>query len=394
MVRFTPDILIAGGAVMGSALACFIAADPAFKGRIMVVERDPAYLTAASALSASGIRQQFSSAVNIRASLFGIRFLRDIGDILAVEGERPAVSLREGGYLTLASPEGREILQANHAVQHAEGADIALLSASELAQKFPWLNTSGIGAGACGVTGEGWFDGYGLMQAFRRKARSLGVTFLHGEVTGLDCAGGKVQAARLADGSRVNCGMFANMAGAAGARKIAAMAGFDIPVFARKRCVFTFSAREKLANFPLLVDPSGIYVRPEGEGYICGVSPDDAGEPEADDFEVDWPLFEDIIWPALAERVPAFETIRPGRAWAGHYDMNEFDHNALAGLIPGLSNAFIAAGFSGHGLQHAPAIGRGLAELMVHGHFRTLDLAEYDCGRLACGQRLLERNVI
>ena len=390
----TQDIIIAGGAVMGSAIAWSLASDPAFKGRILVVERDMTYQTAASALSASGIRQQFSCPANIRASLYGIDFLRNIGDILEVAGDRPQISLKEGGYLTLASAAGRDILAQNQALQCAEGADIALLDAANLAQRFPWLNVGDIAAGAYGIRGEGWFDGYGLMQAFRRKARHLGVAYRPGEVVALEQYGDRIAGIALADGSHLSCGAFVNACGASGARRVAKMMGVDIPVVAKKRCVFTFSARDKITGFPLLIDPTGVYVRPEGEGYICGVSPDDLDGVEAGDFDVDWHLFDEIIWPVLAHRIPAFETIRPGRAWAGHYDMNLFDHNALAGRAPGLANAWLAAGFSGHGLQHAPAIGRGLAELILHGRFLSLDLSDFCVERIVQNKPLLERNVI
>jgi glycine/D-amino acid oxidase-like deaminating enzyme len=173
------------------------------------------------------------------------------------------------------------------------------------------------------------------------------------------------------------------------------MMGVAIPVFAKKRSVFAFSCPERLSGFPLLIDTTGVWVRPEGEGYICGWSPDDLDENDhGADFAVDWPQFDEVIWPALAARVPAFERLRPGRAWAGHYDMNLLDHNALVGLLPGLANAFLAAGFSGHGIQQAPAVGRGLAELVLDGRYSSLDLSDLSCDRLVSGRRLLERNVI
>jgi FAD-dependent oxidoreductase domain-containing protein 1 len=171
--------------------------------------------------------------------------------------------------------------------------------------------------------------------------------------------------------------------------------GFPIPVYAKKRCVFPFACRTDLPRFPLLIDTSGVWVRPEGRDYIAGFSPDDLDETDhGQDFDVDWPIFEEIIWPALAARVPAFEAIRPGRAWAGHYDMCLLDHNALVGRVPGLANGYLAAGFSGHGLQQSPAIGRGLAELVIHGEYRSLDLAPLGCERLVGNRPLLERNII
>jgi len=325
--------------------------------------------------------------------------MRTIGERLVVGDERPAIDLHEGGYLYLGSAEGAPVLAENQALQASEGADILYMEPAALAARFPWLNLDGIAAGTWGRSGEGWYDGWGLMQAFRRKARSLGVTYVHGEVVDIERAQGRVTAVRLADGSRIACGALVDAAGASGGRQLAARAGIAIPVFAEKRCVFTFTCREPLAGFPLLIDPTGVWCRPEGHGgadgqlYLCGGAPR-AADGETPDFDVDWSLFEEEYWPALAARVPAFEAIRPGRAWAGHYDMNRFDHNAFVGSAGDPENFYLANGFSGHGLQQSPAVGRGLAELIAHGAYRTLDLSEMGFGRLAANRPLLERNVI
>jgi glycine/D-amino acid oxidase-like deaminating enzyme len=197
----------------------------------------------------------------------------------------------------------------------------------------------------------------------------------------------------LADGTRIAAGTVAITAGT-GATALAGTAGVDLPVRARKRMVFTFACRTPLPGFPLLIDPTGVYVRPEGDLYICGSAPPPDQDPDATDFEVDHAFFEERIWPVLAARVPAFETIRPGRAWAGHYDMNLFDHNAIVGRLGDFANLLIANGFSGHGLQQAPAVGRGLAELIVHGRYQTLDLSPLGHQRIAAGRRLIEANIV
>lgn len=389
------DVVIAGGAVMGSSIACHLAQSPGFSGTIRVIERDMTYQTSASALSAGSIRQQFSQPVNIAVSLHGIAFLREIRTRLAVAGQSPDIGLHEGGYLYLGDAQSRPVFQENNTAQRQAGADIALLDPTELAATFPWLTTSDLAIGSFGRSGEGWFDGYGLMQAFRAKARALGVTYHTGEVAQLSHHSGNVSGLSLTDGTRIGCGAFVNAAGASGARQLAAALGVTIPVYAKKRSVFSFACKEKLPRHPLIIDRTGVWWRPEGEGYICGYSPDDLDETDhAKDFEVDWPLFEEVIWPALAHRIPAFEQIRPGRAWAGHYDMNLLDHNALVGRVPGFDNAYLACGFSGHGLQQSPAIGRGLAELIVSGRYETLDLSDFSAGRLAENRPLLERNVI
>jgi len=392
------DIVIVGGAVMGSSTAYHLLSDPSFKGRVIVIEKDPTYQLSASALSAASIRQQYSSAVNIRISLYGIQFLRNIGDHLSVDGERPEIDLKEGGYLYCATEAGASILIENQALQAAEGADILLMDPAALKSRFPWLNVDDLKVGTWGRSGEGWFDGWGLLQAFRKKARSLGAEYVKGEVAAVERDRDRIVAVRLQDGTRIACGALINCAGSGG-RALAAMAGLAIPVQAKRRYVFTFTCREKVENCPLLIDVSGAYVRPEGEGFICGASPEADVDPDWSDQdpasqEIDFSFFEEFIWPALAHRVPAFEAIKPGRAWAGPYDMCLLDHNAIIGRAGEIENFYLCNGFSGHGLQQAPAVGRGLAELVVHGRYRTLDLSELGYERVLAKRPLLERNVI
>jgi glycine/D-amino acid oxidase-like deaminating enzyme len=325
--------------------------------------------------------------------------LREIGDRLAVEGERPEIGLKEGGYLYLASQAGAGILAENHALQRAEGADIVLLEQDGLARRFPWLRTNDLACGAWGRSGEGWFDGWALLQAFRGKARALGAVYRTGSVAGVERQGERIVAVTLDDGSRVGCAALVNCAGAGG-RALAAQAGVEIPVFAKRRSVFSFTCGTPIENGPLIIDTTGVWARPEGEGFICGVSPG-PGEPDPDWIDddpttqdVDWALFEERIWPALAHRVPAFEAIRPGRAWAGPYDMCALDHNAIIGPVPSPVNFHLCNGFSGHGLQQSPAVGRGLAELIVHGRYVSLDLSALGFERVAANAPLRERNVI
>jgi glycine/D-amino acid oxidase-like deaminating enzyme len=393
------DVVIVGGAVMGSSTAYHLLSDSGFKGRVIVIEKDPTYQLSASALSAASIRQQYSSAVNIRISLYGIQFLRSIADHLAVDGDRPEIGLKEGGYLYCASDAGAQILRENQALQAAEGADILFLKPDELKARFPWLNVEDLAAGTWGRSGEGWFDGWGLLQAFRKKARSLGAEYMKGEVAEIERDGDAIVAVRLKDGARIACGTLINCAGSGG-RAVAEMAGLSIPVQAKRRYVFTFSCKEAIENCPLLIDTSGAYVRPEGEGhFICGASPEADMDPDWHDHdpasqEIDFSFFEEFIWPNLANRIPAFEAIKPGRAWSGPYDMSLLDHNAIIGKADGYTNFYLCNGFSGHGLQQAPAVGRALSELVVHGGYRTLDLSELGHERVLANRPLLERNVI
>lgn len=388
------DVVIAGGAIVGSSLAYHLTADSGFGGRVLVVEKDFSYAKAATSLSLSSVRQQFSTRINIRVGLAGVAFIKSAKEILAVEGDAPDIPLIENGYLYLASDAGAEVLRENHVLQSEEGADIALLEPREIAKRYPFLNLEGVTLGSLGLSGEGWFDSYQLMQAFRRKARSQGANYREDEVVAVEREGGRVTAVRVASGERIACGAFVNTAGASGATKLASHLGVDIPVRARKRCVFVFEAKDHFPDCPLVIDTNGVYFRPEGRTYVVGYSPPETEDPDCADFEVIWPQFEEVLWPSIANRVPVFENLKLSRAWAGHYDLNLFDHNAIVGRLPGYQNAYLAAGFSGHGAQQSPAVGRGLAELIAHGGYRTLDLADFAYERIAANKPLLERNVI
>jgi len=392
-LRETYDVVVVGGAVIGSAIAYFLADSDDFDGTVLVVERDPSYAGCSTSLSAGSIRQQFSTPENIEISKFGVAFLHQVGDRLAVDGEAPRVDFRENGFLFLADPAALPTLQRNHDIQRAHDCAVALLTLDELGDRFPWLNVDGLGGGSLGLANEGWFDPYSLLQAFRRKARALGVDYAADEVVGLDVADGRVVAAHLAAGGRVACGTVVNAAGPRAAA-VAAMAGLDLPVHPRKRCVFVFDCRTELPGHPLLINSDGVYCRPEGAGYICGVSPPSDRDPDCLDHEVDHGLFEDIIWPSLAHRVPAFEAIKPGRAWAGHYAYNTFDHNAILGPHPEVANFHFANGFTGHGLQQSPAVGRATMERIVHGAYRSLDLSRLDYTRIDAGAPVIEENVV
>ena len=387
-------VVIVGGGAIGCSAAYHLATNPRFRGEITVVERDPSYARASSMLSASGIRQQFSTPVSIRMSQYGLAFIRDAARALAVEGEAPLLAFKEHGYLFLASESGLPVLRENVALQLAEGADIRLLDPSGLTENFPWLSTDGLAAGAFGASGEGSFDGPAMLQALRRKARSLGVTFVAQEATGFVRAGEAVRGVTLADGSVLDCDTAVVTAGAWSGR-VASWLGLTMPIVPRKRMVYVISCREPLARCPLVIDPTGNWWRPEGQFFLCGRSPD-AGEPDPDEppLVVTEDMFFDYVWPALAARVPAFEAVKIVSSWAGYYELNLFDHNGIVGRHPAVPNVVFAAGFSGHGMQHSPATGRGVSELVAEGGFTTLDLSPLGWARLIENRPMWERNVV
>lgn len=388
----TTDIAIIGGGIVGSMTAYFLACERGFAGRVTVIERDPTYARASTTLSAASIRHQFSTPANIRLSMFGTQFLRDLKHRFGPDAD---VGFREDGYLLLATPDGIEGLRANHRTQCTEGADIALMGPTDLVRRFPWLRTVDLACGAFGRSGEGWFDAHGLLMLVRQAAKSAGVDYVQDEVIGLERDGNRLGMALLASGGRLAAGAFINAAGPQGGR-IARMAGIALPVVPRKRTVFTLDCPVPLASMPLIVDPSGVWVRPEGNRFISGWSPgEDEPDPDADgDFDADYSLFEERIWPALAHRIPAMERLRMSGAWAGHYEVNTLDHNAVIGPHPELGNFYLANGFSGHGLQQAPAVGRALAEWLLDGASHSIDLAPFAYERISCGRPLREINVI
>jgi FAD-dependent oxidoreductase domain-containing protein 1 len=349
-----------------------------------VLERDPSYRRASSALSASSIRQQFSTPINVALSQASLELMRRW---LA------ELSFVEAGYLYLATEDGATALEALNATQRAAGADIRLLSPSALAAHWPWLALDGIALGSWGARGEGWFDGPALHAALRREAKALGVRFVHGDVTDFATEGDAVRAAIDAQGARHTADALLIAAGAWSAAP-AAQLGVALPLAPRKRDVFVLESPAALPGCPLVIDPSGVWLRPEGARFLAGAPPrdDDPDEPPLE--AIDHGLFDELIWPALARRIPAFEALRVRSAWAGYYEMNTFDHNGLVGALPGWRNAFTACGFSGHGMQHALPVGRGIASLIARGAWGAIDCSPLDLQRLLRNEPLVEANVI
>ncbi len=389
------DVLIVGGGVVGSSIAYFLSASPeGRKLRVAVVEQDPSYTRSSTALSVGGIRQQFSTRENIQLSLFSAEFFRRAGATLSVRGEEPDLGFREGGYLFLATAAGVSTMEANHAVQVGLGAEVQLFDREALARRFPWMNVEDLARGSLGIRGEGWLDPYSLLHAFRKKAEARGVSLLRDSVAGVTCGSGRVEAVALERAGSIPIGSLVNAAGPRAA-DLAMLAGIsDLPVHPRKRFVYRVQGPEALPGCPLVIDPSGVYFRPEGEGLLCGVSPPPDRDPDTLDLEMNYDLFHEVVWPALAHRVPILDSLRLGSSWAGHYAFNPLDQNAILGPHPELRNLFFANGFSGHGLQHSPGVGRAISELILHGEFRTLDLTRLSFDRFARGALIREENVV
>lgn len=380
------QVVIVGGAIMGSFAAWFLRRE-GFAGDITVVEKDPTYRFCSTALSAAAIRTQFGTPVNIHMSLFGVDFFRRIKQIF---GPTADIGYVENGYLILGLPETAAARAAGAAMQRAEGADVLTLTPDDIARRFPYMSMEGVGIGTFGPTGEGWFDAWSLLSLVRGAARDLGVRYVSAAVTGFDTSGDRIRAVRLAWGDSLACDWCVMAAGAASGALMAQL-GQSLPVSPRKRSVFSFRAPLQAANFPMLFDSSGIWIRAEGDGFIGGIQPPADRDPDATgDFEPHHDLMQDVFWPALATRIPAMQELRLERSWAGHYEVNALDHNGVVGLHDEIRNLVLSTGFSGHGVMHAPAAGRGVAETILHGRYVSLDLTPLGYHRIRSGTPMPE----
>lgn len=386
MAQSSESVVIIGGAIVGSSIAYFLR-EQGFAGSVTVVERDPSYQFSSTALSAASIRTQFGTPVNIHMSLFGADFIRTVKDRFGLGAD---IGFVERGYLILGGPETVEVRRAGVEMQRLEGADVAALSPDEARQLFPWLNVEDIGVATTAWRNEGWFDAWSLLSLLRRAARARAVTYVEGDAEGIELDGDRVTGVRLSDGTVIAADWCVNAAGAASAGVVRKL-GIELPVCARKRTVFSIKAPLERSNVPMLFDTSGAWIRPEGEGFICGIAPGEDNDPDADgDFEPAHELLEEFLWPALAHRIPVLEQLRVERAWAGHYEVNMLDHNGIIGPHDEIGNLVFATGFSGHGVMHAPATGRGVAEFITHGQYRTIDLSPLGFGRVRSGTPLHE----
>lgn len=391
------DVVIVGGAIYGSALAWWLTATSGFQGRVLVVERDPTYSFASTSHTNSCIRQQFSNRTNIQISQFGAHFIKNFRDFMGDDPEVPHLPLQSYGYMYLAdTPEFAQTLKESQQIQTSLGAHTKHMSRDEIAADYPFYNLDGIIAGNHNLVDEGYFDGGTMFDWFKRMARRNGVEYLHDEVVGmtLNPAGSAVESVTLKSGDAIRCGTVVN---ASGPRAVATarMAGIELPVRPRKRYTFIFDAAQPLErDLPLTIDPSGVHMRSEGKYYLAGCPPDVDPDVDFDDFSFDHALWQEKVWPIIATRVPAFEQVKVINEWVGHYAYNTVDQNAVIGRHTQVENFVFLNGFSGHGLQQSPAMGRGVAELIAYGEYRTLDLTPFSYRRLETGEQFVERAVI
>lgn len=366
----TCDVAIIGGGATGCAAAVFLKA--AGVARVCVIEPDPTYAKASTPLATGGCRRLFGREENIRMSQFSICYFKDFAAHVAVDGYAPDVQWHEEGYLFVVGPGHDKVLESQHRTQRALGVRVQLLDRAELARRYPWMKTDDLALGLLSPE-DGWLDPNSVLQGFRKKAQALGVEFKRDRVVDVFTRGQRVSGLELASGEKIAADAVINAAGC-WAASIAKLAGMDLPVNPMRRFEHYVEIAAALPPMPLIKDPDRLVMRPEGKGYSVGLVRSD--EPRGFNFEIEPDYFRDVVWPACAARIPAMEALKLKREWAGLYDQCELDGNMILGNWPGrLDNFFVACGFSGHGLMHAPAVGRALAELVVKGRFETIDLS-------------------
>ena len=391
------DVVIVGGAIYGSSVAWFLADNPDFEGSILVVEKDPIYTACSTAHTISCMRQQFSREINVRISQFAAEFVKNFRAYLGNDPRVPDLPFQSYGYMYLADNEAfADVLRESQAVQASCGAGTKIMTAQEIKHDYPFYNVDDIVVGSHNLVDEGYFDGATLFDWWRRSTREKGVEYVGNEVIAMarNSNGTRVESVKLRSGEVIACGTVVN---ASGPRAVltSRMAGIELPVEPRKRYTFIFDAEQPLdRDLPLTIDPSGVHMRTDGTYYLAGCPPDDDPAVDYDDFEQDHSLWQDKVWPIIAARIPQFEAIRLINSWVGHYAYNTFDQNAILGRHTTVENFVFVNGFSGHGLQQSPAMGRGTSELIIYGDYRSLDLTPFNFQRIERDEPFNEKAII
>jgi glycine/D-amino acid oxidase-like deaminating enzyme len=396
-IKNSYDVVIVGGAMLGSSVAWFLSSNPDFDGSILVVEKDPTYEFTSTAHTNSCMRQQFSAEINVRISQFAADFVKNFREYMGGDDRVPDVPLQSYGYMYLADNQAFvETLVEAQALQASLGAGTKFMTSEEIKRDYPFYMLDDIIGGNHNLIDEGYFDGNTLFDWWKRSARERSTEYVTNEVVSMqkNSIGSRVETITLKSGEVISCGKVIN---ASGPRAVltARMAGIEIPVEPRKRYTFIFDAEQPLdRDLPLTIDPSGVHMRTEGSYYLAGCPPNIDPAVDYDDFTQDHSIWEEKVWPIIATRIPQFEAIKLVNSWAGHYAYNTFDQNAILGPHTQVENFIFVNGFSGHGFQQSPAMGRGTSELITYGEYRSLDLTPFNYERIENNRPFIEKAVI
>ena len=389
MAQKAYDILIVGGGVIGSSIAYHLLND-GLDCTVAVLEKDPSYEFASTPRSMGGIRQQFSTEINIRIGLYGIEVIEHFDDEMAVDGEPAHADYHPRGYLFLADENNWETIRKQYRLQRSLGVEVDLLTPEEVKDMLPHMNVEGLQGGSYGRR-AGYLDAYGLLRGYQRKAKSLGANYIHEEVVEILRQKDRVVGVRTSKGDVLE-GASVVIAAGPWAAEVGAMAGVELPVAPTPQMAFCFDPAEKFDyELPFTFHPHGQWFRHEsGKQVVTGKE-----RHEAPGFRFDWDrqYFQEELWPRLAGLVPSFEHLKLMRGWGGLYAVNKLDRNALLGAYPGVDGLYVASGFSGHGLMQSPAVGKGMSELIRTGRYKTIDLSPLGLDRIFTQRLVLEEAV-
>jgi FAD-dependent oxidoreductase domain-containing protein 1 len=386
----TVDIAIIGAGAIGLAIAHAIRTMDS-NSRVVVIERDLSYALASTPRASGGVRRLFALPENIELSNHSIPVYQNFNRLMAVNGEEAEIGFKKNGYLFIVPPRDTPVLAQNFERQARHGVNVEWLEPSQIKERFPSMRVDDLGA-AVQSHDDGWLDPYAVLMAYRKKVKSLEVELIDDEVMAIECEGGLARAIELKSGTKLKPDNIVNAAGA-WASQISAMVGMNVPITPLRRYEHFFECEARIEPLPYLKDVNRLAFRPEGKGYTGGVPT--LLEPRGYNFEVDHNYFDEVVWPALAHRFPQFEKTKCRTTMPGLYDQNDFDGNPIIGPWEGeCENFYIAAGFSGHGLMHAPACGVAIAERILKGRFETIDLSRLGWSRVPKGRPVPEQGII
>ena len=390
------DVVIIGGANMGASVACFLGQNKDFNGSILVVEKDLNFQFASTAASNDCIRQQFANGINIQIAQFGAEYIQNFREFLGGDPEVPNLPIRNFGYLYLSDNKAlTEVLQRDQNTQASLGAGTKMITPEQIAAEYPFYKLSDIEAGSLNTQDEGYFNAPLMLEWQQIKAAEMGAETIQNEVVGINHSNSKVESVILKSGETIQAGTIVNATGPR-ARVIANMVGIEVPIEPRRRYTYIFSSDKSLdRDLPLTIDPTGVHFRQAGYNYLVGCPPM-IGDPSVDynDFRFEKGIWEEKLAPILSNRIPDFDNLTILDKWVGHYEFNTYDQNGIVGPHSQLENFIFVNGFSGHGTQQAPSMGRGVSEWITYGEFRSMDLSPFSYSRLERGERLVERAVI
>jgi len=387
----TCDLIIIGGGIMGASISYNLAND-GFSGKIFVFEKDRTYTYSSTTLSAAGVREQFSQPSSIKMANYNIDVLERFEEEMAVDGERPHIDFIQNGQLILSDAKNFPLLKKQAHLQQELGASVDILSLADIQKIVPEVSMKGIAGGTISRRG-GKLDAYGLLQGYIKKGKSLGVNYIYEEVTKISQNRKAIVELETSTGNKYSASIVVLAAGPWSA-EVGKMMGIDLPVKPLRRMVHVIKSQEDFCQHcPKLFFGTGPSITPEtGGSFLVTRRKDD--DQYGFNFKVDYNFFPEIVWPEIAKRVPLLDTLKLVREWSGLYCVCLHDLNDILGAHPDVDGLYLAVGFSGHGLQQAPAVGKGLSELIRLGRYETLDLTPFRFERFAENELIPEEGIV